>query len=560
MRKLYIAALVALTAISTAFGETRSPKKEIAANIETFAAIIKQLEANYVDSIDLNSIVKTGVGAMLSRLDPYTEYFDQKEQEEFMNSNQGEYAGIGSYITFRDNYVWVTGPRENSPAAKAGLRQGDKFLTIDGEDMKGKSTEEVSKRLRGPIGSDVHVRVLRPWTADSIVDLTITRDNIQVPAVPYYGTLPGDLGVIVLNQFSEKSATEFKEALTDLINNRHIKGLVIDLRSNPGGYLESAVDILGCFLPKGTEVLRTRGRDLLNERIYKTASKPIAPELPLVVLINGQSASASEITAGALQDLDRAVIIGNRSYGKGLVQSTFSLPHEGMMKVTIAKYYIPSGRLIQAIDYSNRNDDGSVSRVADSLTNEFRTAAGRIVRDGGGITPDITIDYPDPGRLTYNLVTDLWTYDFANKYVAEHPERPDLESIEVTDSIYADFKRFIDPERLNYDRVCEQALKALRELAEAEGYMSEEVDSQITALEGMMKHSLDKDLDTHRKHIAPFIKNEIAERYYFDRGRAHSALSDDIVVDKATEILRDPAAHKALLAPAAESKSSKKKK
>ena len=539
-----------LAVAGAASGEMRSAKKDISSNIEVFSAVIKQLQNSYVDSIDMNDIVKTGISAMLSRLDPYTEYFDTKEQQEFLDRNVGEYGGIGSYIQLRDGYVHISGPREGSPAARAGLRNGDKILEIDGEDMKGKTTDDVSKKLRGPIGTQVSVRIARPWVDDSIMTIAVTRDKIQVPSVPYHGVIGGDLGYIKLDDFLEKSGPQFKDALNDMLRNDQIKGLIIDLRGNGGGYLQSAVEILGHFVPKGTEVLRTRGRSALEERIYKTTTKPSAPELPLVVLIDGGTASSSEIVSGALQDLDRAVIMGGRSFGKGLVQSTYGLPADGMMKLTTAKYYIPSGRLIQAIDYTNRAVDGSAKRVADSLTNEFHTAKGRIVRDGGGITPDINIDYPEVSRVTYNVVADNWASDFATKYFAEHPQAPAPEDIVMTDSLYADFKRFIDPERFNYDKVCEQALASVRELAKVEGYMSDEVEEQIARLEGLMKHSLDRDLDTHREAISPFIVNEIAERYYYDRGREQSGLRFDPAIDKAIELLHDPARHAALLTPA----------
>lgn len=549
MKKIFLAAMVGLLSILSTVATVRSEKADIASNISTFSAIVKQLQTNYVDSFDMNSVVKTGISAMLSKLDPYTVYFDSKEQEDFMASNTGEYAGIGSYITQRDGYVLISGPREGSPAAKAGLKTGDKILTVDGVDMKGKTTEAVSEKLRGTVGSTAKIEICRPWVADSLLTINVVREKIFMPAVPYYGVIADDLGYIELTQFTEKSADEVKAALVDLVENHAIKGLILDLRDNGGGYLESAIKILGYFLPKGTEVLRTRGKGRLDEQTFKTTSKPIAPNLPLVVLIDGASASASEITAGALQDLDRAVIVGARSFGKGLVQSTFGLPYDGLLKITTAKYYIPSGRLIQAIDYSNRNADGSASRVADSLTNEFTTAGGRIVRDGGGITPDIKMTYPEFSRATYNAVADNWVFDFANKYASEHPQAPALDEKFVTDSVYADFKKFIDPERFEYDKVCEIALTELRKIAKIEGYLSDEVEAQIKVLEGLMKHTLDADLDKSRPDIEKYLEQEIAQRYYYDRGRSYMRVRKDVMVDEAINVLHLQQRYSEILQP-----------
>lgn len=546
-----MAAMVGLLSISSTQAAINSDKADITSNIATFSAIVKQLQTNYVDSFEMNSVVKTGIDAMLSKLDPYTVYFDAKGQEDFMASNTGEYAGIGSYITQRDGYVLISGPREGSPAAKAGLRTGDKILTVNGEDLKGKTTEDVSEKLRGSVGSIAKIDICRPWVTDSLLTIEVVREKIFMPAVQYYGVIGDDLGYIELSQFTEKSADEVKAALVDLMETHKVKGLILDLRNNGGGYLECAVKILSYFLPKGTVVLRTRGKGRLEEQTYKTTSKPIAPNLPLVVLIDGGTASASEITAGALQDLDRAVILGIRSYGKGLVQSTFNLPYNGLLKVTTAKYYIPSGRLIQAIDYSNRNADGSVSRVADSLTNEFTTAGGRIVRDGGGITPDIKILYPEFSRATYNAVADSWVFDFANKYVAEHPEAPHIDDKFVTDSVYADFKRFIDPERFEYDKVCEVALSELRKIAKVEGYLNEEVEAQIKVLEGLMKHTLDADLDKSRPAIEKYLEQEIAQRYYYDRGRSYLRARQDVMVDEAISVLHSPQRYTEILQPKA---------
>ena len=486
---------------------------------------------------------------MLSQLDPYTEYMPRKVQEEFRSLNSGEYAGIGSYIMARNGNVYISGPHKGSPADRAGLRSGDLIMQVDTATVLGMTTEQVSNRLKGQRGTTVKVTVKRPYVQDSIIAVEMVRDKIQIPSVPYSGLVAPRIGYIQLTQFSEKSADEVLDALNTLVNDDKINGLVLDLRDNGGGILENAVRILGYFLPKGTEVLRTRGKGVMDERVYKTTVKPVAPNLPLVVLTDGGTASASEITAGALQDLDRAVIMGDRSYGKGLVQTTREVPYEGLLKVTIARYYIPSGRLIQAIDYSHRNPDGTVARIPDSLTNVFTTAGGRTVRDGGGITPDIKVQYPEISRITYNVVRDNWAFDFANKYAATHPSIPPVGEFVITDSIYNDFKASIDPAKFNYDKVCETILTNLREAAKIEGYMTDSLSAQLDVLEGMMKHPLDKDLDTHRKSIEPYLEREIANRYYYQAGEVQSFLRHDAAVDSAVNLLQDQARYKSILSP-----------
>lgn len=549
MKKLFYAAALLIAAAFMSQAETRSPKADINANLTIFNAVVKELQSNYVDTIDMEKSVQTAIGAMLNRLDPYTEYMPRKEQEDFRTLNSGEYAGIGSYIMQRDGNVYISGPHEGSPAAQAGLRTGDLITMVDTVTVLGMTTEQVSNRLKGQRGTTVKVTVKRPYVQDSILTFEIVRDKIQIPSVPYSGVIGGDLGYIQLSQFSEKSADEVLDALDRLTGENNIKGLVLDLRDNGGGFLESAVKILGYFLPKGTEVLRTRGKGVMDERVYKTSDKPVAPKLPLVVLIDEGTASASEITAGALQDLDRAVIMGSRSFGKGLVQTTRELPYEGLLKVTVARYYIPSGRLIQAIDYSHRNPDGTVARIPDSLTTAFTTAAGRIVRDGGGITPDVKVKYPEISRLTYNVVRDNWAFDFANKYYAGHPSIAAPGDFVITDSIYEDFKRFINPAKFNYDKVCETMLKNLREAAKIEGYMNDSLSAQMDRLEAMMKHPLDKDLDTHRDAITPYLEREIVNRYYYRPGEIRSFLRHDAAIDSAVAILHDPAEYHRLLSP-----------
>ena len=550
MKKLFYAVAALIAASLIAHAETRSPKGDIKANLAIFNAVVKEVQSNYVDSIDMEDVVETAIAAMLNKFDPYTEYMPRKVQEDFKVLNSGEYGGIGSYIMQRAGNVYISGPHNCSPAEKAGLRSGDLIMSVDTVTVLGMTSDKVSERLKGPRGTTVKVKVKRPYVgADSILTFDIVREKIQIPAVSYSGMLPGEIGYIQLSQFSEKSAEEVEDALKSMLATGKLKGLVLDLRDNGGGFLESAVKILGYFLPKGTEVLRTRGKGVMDERVYKTAGKPIAPDLPLVVLIDDGTASASEITSGALQDLDRAVIMGSRSFGKGLVQTTRSIPYAGLLKVTVARYYIPSGRLIQAIDYSHRNPDGTVARIPDSLTNVFTTAAGREVRDGGGITPDVKVTYPDITRVTYNAVRDNWVFDYANRYRATHDHIAPAAEFVVDDSIYADFKRFIDPAKFNHDNVGKAILDRLSEVATVEGYMSDSLKNQIAVVEGMLQRPLDQDLDANRKAIVPYLEREIANRYYYREGEAQSFLRHDVAIDSALSLLKDSARYKALLAP-----------
>ena len=555
MKKLFYTVAMLLCIGLCLEGATRSKKSAISRNIDIFSSVFKEMQTFYVDSIDADKAVSTAINAMLGELDPYTVYMPRSEQEDFKTMTTGEFGGIGSYIVQRDGNVYISGPHKDSPAHKAGLRAGDLIIAIDGDTMLGKSHTFVSDRLKGTPGTDLTVKVKRPYVADSIIEVPMTRAKIKIASVPYYGVEKGDIGYIALNTYSESTADEVKKAVTDLTTNPAVKALVLDLRGNVGGLVESAVKVVGNFVPKGTEVLRTKGKGVLNEKVYKTTSAPIAPEIPLVVLIDGETASSAEITAGALQDLDRAVIIGNRSYGKGLVQTTRDIPYEGMLKVTVAKYYIPSGRLIQAIDYSRRNPDGSVSRIPDSLTNTFTTAHGRVVRDGGGISPDIDVEYPSLSRLTYNIMSDFWAFDFANRYFATHPQAPDIDSFEVSDSLYNEFKAFINPDKFEYDRVCETMLERLRAAAKVEGYDEDSLTVQFDILEKMLRRPLERDLDKHRDAIEPLIAREIMERYYFDPGRIKTGLRKDPGLDSAATLLHTRDRYTQLLSPSKKSDS-----
>ncbi len=539
MKKLTLVAALLVTISLLASAATRSKKSEISRNLDIFNALYKELQTFYVDSIDAEKSINTAISAMLNDIDPYTEYFSSKDQDKFRTMTTGEYGGIGSVIQQNERGVMVVEPYKGSPAQLAGLRPGDIFLQIDGDTVTGWPSDKVSEKLKGQSGSTLRLVMKRPWTEDSILNFELKRAKIQMPSVPYVGMIRPGVGYVNLTTFSEKSYPEVRSGVEQLIKDG-ATSLILDLRGNGGGLVESAVEILGMFLPKGTTVLTTRGKGVLNEKVYRTSVNPVDTKIPLVVLVDGASASASEIVTGALQDLDRAVVIGNRSFGKGLVQSTRELPYDGLLKVTVAKYYIPSGRLIQAIDYSHRNPDGSVARIPDSLTTVFKTAGGREVRDGGGITPDIKIEYPEVNRMTYNVVRDNWAFDFATKYASEHDTVPTPETFEVTDEIYEQFKDFIDPSKFNYDKVCENAVDQLREIAKVEGYMNDSTAAQFDILASLLKHDLKHDLDINRKNLSPYIAREILNRYYFNRGEVIYSLRDDAAIDSAVEVLTTP--------------------
>lgn len=532
------------------FGAAREPnKKAMSNNMYLFNQIFKEVQAGYVDSLDADALTRRAIDAMLSGIDPYTEYYPPEEVEDLTTISSGTYGGIGSIISTRDGRVYISHPTWGTPSRKAGLRHGDVILEINGEAVdSGMPLDKVSRRLRGQAGSTVTVKVRRPWVeADSILTFDLVRRNIEVNPLPYFGVDSAGVGYIRLTTFNNKSAGAVRDAVNAMKREGRLRGLILDLRSNGGGLLESAVQIVGLFVPKGTEVVRMRGSEDSGEKIYKTTRKPLDTEVPLVVMIDESTASSSEIVAGALQDLDRAVIVGSRSYGKGLVQSSRPLFNNGMVKITTARYFIPSGRLIQAIDYRHRDSHGNPARIPDSLTKVWYTAAGRPVRDGGGITPDVAVADTAMNRLLYNVISDMWAYDFANRFRARH----DSISVDwtVDDSVFADFKAFIDPARFKYDRMSEMGIDYLRDAARIEGYLNDSVEAQIERLASMMHHDLQRDLDFNRDELIEIIDGEISERYFDDGLLVKRSLRYDLEADTARAVVLDPVRYRALLTP-----------
>lgn len=544
MKKLLFAILAAagvLAGASMAAGQgSRGDKTAVSRNLSIFNALVKELQTSYVDTINSNKLIKTAIDAMLNDIDPYTEYYPVEDSEELTSISSGQYGGIGAYIQRRGNTTIISEPVNGAPARKTGLRHGDVILKIDDTDVTADmAIDAVSKMLRGQAGTTVKVKVDRPYVQDSILEFEITRGTVAVDPMPYSGIDSAGVGYIRLTTFNEKSAGEVRDAVERFKADPRLRGILLDLRGNGGGLLESAVQIVGLFVPKGTEVVRTRGFNDKNLKIYKTTRRPLDTEIPLVVMTDDGTASAAEIVAGALQDLDRAAIVGTRSFGKGLVQVPRPLPYDGMLKVTVARYYIPSGRLIQAIDYSHRNPDGTPARIPDSLTKVWKTVHGREVRDGGGITPDVAVSDTSMNRLLYNVIADNWAFDYANRFRARNDSMAPSDSWRVNDSIFADFKAFIDPARFKYDRLCESGIDFLRKAAETEGYMNDSVAAQLDVLAGMLRHDLNRDLDFNREKLEQLLDNEIGKRYYSDADMVKRSLRYDLEADTARAVLLD---------------------
>lgn len=547
-KKLIICLSICITGICMLGFKDDNRNFQIAKNLDIFNSIIKELEMFYVDTINPDKVVRAGVDAMLMELDPYTNYFPEEDLGDFKQMVTGKYGGIGSLITFYKpkNRVAIAEPFENTPSTKAGLKAGDIILEINGKDVLGKKNDEVSNMLRGEIGTSFLMKVERRGEKKPL-QLKITRESIQISPVPYYGIVGDSIGYIVLTSFTDNCAKDVRKAFIEL-KQKGINALILDLRHNGGGVLDEAIDILSMFVPKGKEVISTRGKIKQWNRNYNTTREPLDTEIPLTILVNSGSASASEIVAGALQDLDRAVIMGTRTFGKGLVQTSRDLPYNGSLKITTSKYYIPSGRCIQAIDYTHRNEDGSVGRIPDSLTTVFHTAAGREVRDGGGIRPDKEIKAEKMPNILYYLTIENLIFDYATNYCLAHPTIPEVDYFEISDKDYTEFKEHVKKTDFKYDQQSEKMLKSLKEIAEFEGYM-DEASEEFKALEKKLTHNLDRDLDHFSKEIKELLANEIVKRYYYQRGAIQQQLKSDKWVKEAIELLTDTAAYNKILSP-----------
>ena len=553
-RKMLAGAFIVMLGMGMTSFKEDDRNFQISKNLDIFNSIFKELDMFYVDTVNAEKMIQTGVEGMLSLTDPYTEYYPEEEVSSLKEMTTGKYGGIGAAIRYYEakDRIAVVEPTEGMPAAEAGVKAGDIILSVGGKemvrgDMKPQEfSSKVSEALRGEPGTSFVLKVLRPLKNDStVMEFKITRKNIRTNPVPYYGMVKDSIGYLALSSFTENSAKDFKKAFIEL-KQKGAKSLIIDLRDNGGGSLSEAVDIVNLYVPKGQEIVVTKGKVRQAQGSYKTQNEPVDTQIPLAVLVNGATASASEIVSGSLQDLDRAVVIGSRTFGKGLVQTIRPLPYNGTLKVTTSKYYLPSGRCIQAIDYAKKNADGSVARTPDSLTTVFHTAAGREVRDGGGIRPDIEVKGDKIPNIVFYLMNDDLIFDYATQYCWDHPTLASVDDFKLTDADYEAFKKLVKSRNFTYDRQSEKMLKSLKEIAEFEGYMTEAAE-EFKALEKKLNHNLDRDLDYFAKPIKEYISQEIVTRYFYQRGAAMERLKDDTDLEEAIKILQNPVRYREIL-------------
>jgi carboxyl-terminal processing protease len=542
--------LVLATSISFAYRPADS-YFEITKNIDIFGKVLREVNLNFVEEVEPNKFVRSGIDAMLKTLDPYTNFISASEIEDYRFISTGQYGGIGSLIDRRDGKILIREPYEDSPAIKAGLRAGDHVIQIDNEVLEGKDYDqgEVRNLLRGQPKTKVTLKVRRLGVAEPLT-IVIERDDIKVKNVQYSAIVDGDIAYVDLKGFTNDASLDVKKALEALkTKNPNIKGIVLDLRNNPGGLLQEAINISNLFVNREEKIVETRGRMDGSTRTYAASNNPFDAQIPLAVLINGGSASASEIVSGVVQDLDRGVVVGKRSFGKGLVQTTLRLSYNTQMKVTTARYYTPSGRCIQAIEYSQRDANGGVTRTADSLKKSFLTRAGRKVFDAGGIDPDVRIEDKTYHKVTQDLLNQGIVFDFATRYRSQHDSLVGgIKGFTITDALYQEFIAFTKEKKLNYEPTVLRELHDLREVYKKEKYY-DQVNTQLEALEKLTQQLTENDLQAHSQEIKTILKGEIVARYYYARGRTEAMLAEDEVLNEAIRVLKDGKRYSTLLKP-----------
>lgn len=538
---LYISAIFAVVVLTSATTEYF----KISKYLELFVSVYKNLNAFYVDEVDPEELITVGIDAMLEELDPYSDFIPEEEIERFEFQSTGEYGGIGATIQKGKDYIKIISPYQGAPADKVGLRSGDLFIKINGNSVKGKSSQDVVKLLKGVPGTTVNVTMKR---GDSEFDRTITREVIKIKNVIYSGLLPNNIGYIKLSSFTNGAGQEVGNAIQEFKKKGELKGIILDLKGNGGGLLSEAIDVTNVFVPKGQKIVTIKTRESSGDKVYKANHTAVDTTTPLVVLIDRGSASASEIVSGTIQDLDRGVVIGRTSFGKGLVQSTRDLNYDTKLKLTTAKYLIPSGRCVQRLNYSEKDEDGHAKEVPDSLRTEFKTNAGRTVYDGSGVIPDVKIESKPFPEVSFSLFAKNLIYDYSLKFEKEHKTINEPEKFELTDAQYEDFKNFLKGKDYEYETNSEKEFKKFKEAA-AEEKHDKAFNNAIVALEKNLEESKKNDLDKYRKEIQFLLEREIASRYYYTAGKVANGLDNDDEVKKAIELFNDTAQYKQILTP-----------
>ena len=526
-------------------GQEKQNNFEISKSIDIYNSLLRELNLNYVDDINPGELNEIAIDAMLKEMDPYTVFIPESEIETYKLMTTGEYGGIGALIQYDGEYTRISDPYEGWPAQKAGLRAGDAILSVNGVDTHKKSTEEVSELLKGQPGTEVTLKIQR-YGNDKPIEKTLKREKVKIDNIPYSTVFDNGIGYVILSNFTKNAANEMKQRLVDMKKEHQLKGFIIDLRGNGGGLLNEAVDIVNLFIPKGKPVVSTKGKAQNSSHLYNTSNQPVDEQIPLAILVDGGSASASEIVSGAIQDYDRGVVIGQRTFGKGLVQNILPLSYNTQMKVTIAKYYIPSGRCIQEIDYSHKKD--STATKQDTLGKPFATMAGRTVYEGHGIMPDVKIKADKYATVTAYLYAKNYIFDYATKFAHEHATIAPAEEFKIDDAIYQDFMDFVKEKKFSYTTESEKTLVELKTLAKEEGYL-ESIQPQLEALERQLKADKENDLVKNRKDIEELLLLEIVGRYYYQIGRIVASLDNDKDLQEAFKILLDKKRYESLLKP-----------
>ncbi len=551
----WIVAAVLISAASFSFYSFSEDYFEISRNLDIFATLFRELNIYYVDDTKPGELMKKGIDSMLESLDPYTNYIPESEIEDYRFMTTGQYGGIGALIGQRNDEVLITDPYEGFPAQKADLRAGDVIVELDGKSIKGKKYDEISKLLKGQPKTPVKITVKREGEPN-LIEKNIMREEIKISSVPYNGILDGDIGYIRLTGFTENAGAEVKNALTTLQSKTPLKGVVLDLRSNPGGLLNEAVNIVNIFVNKGVEVVSTKGKAKEWDKEYRALNNPVDTDVPVAVLVNSSSASASEIVSGSIQDLDRGIVIGQRTFGKGLVQTTRPLSYNSQLKVTTAKYYTPSGRCIQALDYSHRNEDGSVGKIPDSLITQFKTKSGRVVFDGGGVMPDYVTDLRMLSPISQSLVTKYLIFDYATRYRSTHASIPTAKEFHISDAEYNEFTTWLSSKDYDYTTKSEKLLDDLKTSAEKEKYM-ETASQEYNALKKKIMHDKNADLQKFKSEIKEMLESEIVSRYYFQNGQVEASFDNDPEIKKAVEALKNKTEYSTIMANSMASKKEK---